>query len=198
MFSSGIQLFAVASISDQTEDDMSITATEHLVPTGTWTVDATHSQVDFAVKHLGISAVRGTFADVSATLTGGDAPTLEGTIRLASVSTGDETRDVHLLSPDFFDADRFPEATFEATFVSRDRLVGDFTLRGVTKEIELTASFTTPVADPSGGDRLGLELEGEIDRTEYGVSFNMPLPTGGFALGEKVKLYASLSFVKAA
>jgi polyisoprenoid-binding protein YceI len=178
---------------------MSITATtEQLVPAGTWTADPTHSQVDFAVRHLGISTVRGTFSDVSATLSGGEAPRLEGTIRLASVSTGDETRDVHLLSPDFFDPDRFPEATFEATFVSPERVVGDFTLRGVTKEIELTASFTAPVADPSGGDRLGLELDGEIDRTEYGVSFNMPLPTGGFALGEKVKLYASLSFVKAA
>ena len=178
---------------------MSATATtDQLVPAGTWNVDPTHSQVDIAVKHLGISTVRGTFSDVWASLSGGEAPTLEGTIRLASVSTGDDTRDVHLLSPDFFDADRFPEATFEATFVSPERVVGDFTLRGVTREIGLTASFTPPLADPSGDDRLGLELEGEIDRTEYGVSFNMPLPTGGFALGEKVKLYASLSFVKTA
>jgi polyisoprenoid-binding protein YceI len=178
---------------------MSITApTEQFVPAGTWIADATHSQVDFAVRHLGISTVRGTFSDVSTTLTGGDRPGLRGSIRLASVSTKDENRDAHLLSPDFFDADRYPEATFEATFVSPDTVVGNFTLRGVTREIELEAAFIGPAADPNGNERLGLELEGEIDRTDYGVSFNMPLPTGGLALGEKVKLFASLSYVKEA
>src|SRR3989442_15093813 len=92
-----VQLFVVASISDHREDDMSVTATtEQLVPVGTWIADPTHSQVDFAVRHLGISTVRGTFSDLSAALSGGEAPTLEGAIRLASVSTGDETRDVHL------------------------------------------------------------------------------------------------------
>jgi polyisoprenoid-binding protein YceI len=178
---------------------MSITlATGQVVPTGTWAVDPTHSQVDFVVKHLGISTIRGTFSDFSATLTGGETPTLTGSIRLASVSTRDENRDAHLLSPDFFDADRYPEARFEATFISPKKVVGDFTLRGVTREIELTASFTEASDDPSGNERVGIELEGEINRNDYGVSFNMPLPTGGPALGEKVKLLASLSFVKEA
>jgi len=168
------------------------------IPAGTWTADPTHSQVDFAVKHLGISTVRGTFADVFATLVGGDRPQLTGTIRLASVSTKDETRDAHLGSPDFFDTERHPEAIFAATFVSPQKVVGDFTLKGVTREIELAASLTGPSPDPYGNERIGLELEGEINRNDYGVSFNMPLPTGGLALGENVKLLASLSFVKEA
>jgi polyisoprenoid-binding protein YceI len=174
----------------------SVQVLDQIVPTGTWNVDPTHSQVDFAIRHLAISTVRGTFSDVSATLLGGDAPALTGSIRLASVSTKDEGRDAHLLSPELFDADRHPDATFGATFITPEKVVGDFTLKGVTNEIELSASFTGPAIDPNGNERIGIELEGEIDRTDYGVSFNMPLPAGGFALGEKVKLFASLSFVK--
>ena len=175
-----------------------IATPEQTIPTGTWNADPTHSQVDFAVKHLGVSTVRGTFSDVTSTLVGGEHPTLTGSIRLASVSTKDADRDAHLSSPDFFDTARFPEATFEATFVSAHRVVGDFTLKGVTREIELSASLTEAMTDPHGNERVGLELEGEINRSDYGVSFNMPLPTGGLALGEKVKLFASLSFVKEA
>ena len=172
------------------------TITEQIIPAGTWNADPTHSQVDFAIKHLGISTVRGTFSDVSAAIEGGESPTLTGSIQLASVSTKDENRDAHLLSPDFFDADRYPEATFEATFISPEQVVGDFTLKGVTNEIELRASFAGPSGDPYGNDRIGIELEGEIDRNDYGISFNAPLPTGGFLLDDKVKLFASLSFVK--
>ena len=169
-----------------------------IVPSGTWNVDAAHSQVDFAIRHLAISTIRGTFADVSATLLGGDTPTLTGSIRLASVVTNDEARDAHLLAPDFFDADRYPEAAFTATFISPEKVFGDFTLKGITREIELAATFTGPATDPYGHERVGIDLEGELDRTEYGITFNMPLPTGGLALGEKVKLSASLSFVKEA
>jgi polyisoprenoid-binding protein YceI len=168
------------------------------VPAGTWNLDPTHSQVDFAVRHLAISTVRGTFSDVAAILHGGETPTLVGSIELTSVSTKDEQRDAHLQSPDFFDTERYPEAKFTATFITPERVVGDFTLKGVTKEIELEAAFTGPATDPYGNERIGIDLAGEIDRTAYGVSFNMPLPTGGLALGEKVKLLASLSFVKEA
>jgi len=175
-----------------------IAETAELVPAGTWQADPVHSQVDFAVKHLGISTVRGTFADFSATLVGGEAPRLSGSIRLDSVSTGEADRDAHLTSPDFFDTARYPEARFTATFVSPERVVGELTLRGVTKEIEFEASFTSPGGDPYGNERIGIELTGVIDRTDYGVSFNAPLPTGGLLLGEDVKLLVSLSFVKEA
>ena len=176
----------------------SVQVLDQIVPTGTWTLDPTHSQIDFGVRHLGISTIRGTFSGVSATLLGGDKPTLTGSIELASVSTKDEGRDAHLLSPDFFDTERYPEATFEATFITPEKVVGNFTLKGVTNEVEFSASYSEAGIDPYGNDRVGIELEGEIDRTDYGVNFNMPLPTGGLALGEKVKLAASLSFVKAA
>src|SRR5258706_5807301 len=123
------------------------------VPDGRWNVDPTHSQVDFAIRHLSISTLRGTFSDVSATLLGGQTTTLTGSIRLASVSTKDEGRDAHLQSPDFFDTDRYPEATFEATFITPAKVVGNFTLKGVTRELELAASFTGPATDPSGNER---------------------------------------------
>ena len=171
---------------------------EQIVPTGTWNADPNHSQVDFSVKHMKISTIRGTFPDVTATLTGGESPTLAGSIEIASVTTRDETRDGHLLSPDFFDAERYPRASFVATLVEPDRIVGEFALKGVTKEIELSAAFTGPETDPWGNERIGLELEGEIDRHDYGVSWNTPLPGGGFLVDDVVKLFGSFSFVKAA
>ena len=171
---------------------------EQIVPAGTWNADPDHSQVDFSVRHMKISTIRGTFPEVTATLTGGESPALAGSIEIASVTTRDETRDGHLLSPDFFDAERHPQASFVATLVEPDRVVGEFTLKGVTKEIDLSASFSGPDTDPWGNERLGLELEGEIDRNDYGVSWNAPLPGGGFLVDDVVKLYGSFSFVKAA
>jgi polyisoprenoid-binding protein YceI len=175
---------------------MTTTTLEQIVPAGTWAADPAHSQADFAVKHMGISTVRGTFPDVSATLVGGGTPTLEGSVRIASVSTKDENRDARLLSPEFFDAERYPEASFTATFLSPEKVVGELTLKGVTDEIELTASFTGPSTDPWGNDRLGVELEGTIDRHDFGVDWNTPLPTGGMLLADDVRLVVSLSFVK--
>lgn len=168
------------------------------IPGGTWNADPNHSQIGFTVRHMKISTIRATFGEASATLTGGTTPTLEGTIAIASVTTGDENRDGHLLSPDFFDATQYPEASFKATLVEPSRVVGEFTLKGVTKEIELAATFTGPDTDPWGHDRIGLELEGEVNRHDYGVSWNTALPTGGFLLEDEVKLFASFSFVKAA
>lgn len=169
-----------------------------IVPTGTWNADPHHSQVGFSVRHMKISTIRGTFPEVTATLTGGDVPTLTGKIAIAGVTTRDESRDGHLLSPDFFDAERYPEASFTATVVEPTRVVGEFTLKGVTKEIELAATFTGPDTDPWENDRLGVELEGEVNRHDYGVSWNTALPGGGFLLEDEVKLFASFSFVKAA
>jgi polyisoprenoid-binding protein YceI len=178
---------------------MSTTVTlEQVVPTGTWNADPHHSQVDFSVTHMKIATIRGTFPDVTATLTGGEGPTLEGTVTIASVSTGDADRDGHLQSPDFFDAERYPQASFVATLVTPDRVVGEFTLKGVTKEIELAAAFSGPDTDPWGNERLGLELTGEINRHDYGVSWNTPLPGGGLLLEDTVRLSASFSFVKEA
>lgn len=170
---------------------------QQVVPTGTWKVDPSHSAVEFAVKHMMIASVKGRFADFEALLEGGEEPSLEGTIGVASVHTGDENRDAHLTAPDFFDAERHPLARFVATQIDAERVVGELTLKGVTKEIELDAVWTGAGTDPWGNERIGLELEGEIDRTEYDLLWNQPLPAGGFLVDDRVKLFASFSLVKA-
>ena len=166
------------------------------IPAGTWKADPAHSTFEFAVRHMGIATVKGRFTDVAAALVGGDDPALAGTIAVSSVDTHDESRDGHLLSPDFFDAERFPEARFESLRVDPDRVVGLLTLKGVTREIELAARFDGEGKDPWGNERLGLELEGEIDRHDFGVSWNAPLPGGGLTLANDVALKADLLFAK--
>jgi polyisoprenoid-binding protein YceI len=168
------------------------------IPAGTWTVDPSHSRVEFSIRHMGIASIRGSFADFEAVIDGGDEPHISGAIRVASVDTRDEARDGHLQSPDFFDSERHPEITFASTRFEEDRVVGDLTIRGITREVELAARVTGAGTDPWGNERLGIELEGEIDRHEFGVSWNTPLPTGGLLLGDTVRLSAGFSAVKGA
>jgi polyisoprenoid-binding protein YceI len=164
---------------------------------GTWNADPSHSTVEFAVKHMGFSTVRGRFLDFDATLKGGDEPALSGAIRVASVSTHDEARDNHIKAPDFFDAERYPEATVVTTSIGEDRLVADVTLKGVTRPVEFSYRLSEPATDPWGNERVGLDLEAQIDRTEFGVNWNAPLPGGGFLVDNTVSLIASFSLVKA-
>jgi polyisoprenoid-binding protein YceI len=168
------------------------------IPAGTWKIDPIHSRVEFSIRHMGIATIRGSFADFDGVIDGGDEPQISGAIRVASVDTRDEARDGHLQSPDFFDAERHPEITFASTRFEPGKLVGDLTIRGVTREVELVAQMTGAGTDPWGNERLGLELEGEIDRREFGVSWNTPLPTGGLLLGDTVRLTAGFSAVKEA
>jgi polyisoprenoid-binding protein YceI len=168
------------------------------IPAGTWNVDPAHSRVEFSIRHMGIASIRGSFADFDGTIDGGDEPRISGAIRVASVDTRDEARDGHLQSPDFFDAGRHPEITFASSRFEDGKVVGDLTIRGVTREVELDARVTGAGTDPWGNERLGLELEGEIDRHDFGVSWNTPLPTGGLLLGDTVRLTAGFSAVKEA
>jgi polyisoprenoid-binding protein YceI len=168
------------------------------IPAGMWTIDPSHSRVEFSIRHMGIASIRGSFADFDGVINGGEAPRISGAIRVASVDTRDEARDGHLQSPDFFDAERHPEITFAATRIEPGKVVGDLTIRGVTREVELDARVTGAGTDPWGNERLGLELEGEIDRHDFGVSWNTPLPTGGLLLGDTVRLTAGFSAVKEA
>jgi polyisoprenoid-binding protein YceI len=174
------------------------TTREIAIPSGTWTVDPSHSRVEFSIRHMGIASIRGSFADFDAVIEGGDEPRISGAIRVASVDTRDEARDGHLQSPDFFDAERYPEMTFASTGFDDGKVVGDLTIRGITREVELAATITGAGTDPWGNERLGIELEGEIDRHEFGVSCNTPLPTGGLLLGDTVRLTAGFSAVKGA
>jgi polyisoprenoid-binding protein YceI len=168
------------------------------IPAGTYQVDPAHSSAEFAATHMGISTVHGHFLKFEATLEGGDQPHITGTIETGSATTHDEQRDGHLKTPDFFDTERYPTATFNGSLVAPDRLEGELTLKGVTKPIEMAATITGPASDPWGNDRVGIDLEGTVNRHDFGVDFNMDLPSGGKLLEDTVTLVASLSFVKQA
>jgi len=170
-----------------------LTQTEQTIPTGTWTLDKIHSQVGFAVKHAGISLFKGTVDDFDAELAEG---TLTGSARVTGSEVEDENLGAHLASPDFFDAERFPEVTFTSTAVRRegDELVveGELELKGTRRPVRLTGTIAGPV-----NDRIGISLETTIDRTDFGMSWNMELPRGGAALENEVKLTADLELVAA-
>ena len=160
------------------------------VPAGTWQADPVHSHVSFEVTYAGVNTFRGSFKDFTATL--GDGR-LEGSAKVASIDVKDEQLNGHLQTPDFFDAERFPEITFSATELDK----GELTIKGVTRPVELTGTISAPNVDPFGRERVGLRLETTIDRNDFGVSWNAPNQGGGNYLGDDVKLVAELAFVKA-
>jgi polyisoprenoid-binding protein YceI len=182
---------------------MTATATTG-VPAGTYNVDPAHSNVGFAVKHMGIATVRGAFKRFEGTLDAtGEAPVLQGIVEVSSVDTGDEQRDAHLASPDFFDVERQPNIVFHSTGVeSADagtvKLRGEITIKGVTKPIELTGTVAEGGTDPWGNERVGIELEGAIDRRDFDLKWNQTLPGGGVLVANEVKLLVSASAVKEA
>ena len=174
--------------------------TKALAPPGTWSADPVHSNVSFEVGYAGVNTFRGSFRDFSATLSG---DSLEGSAKVASVDVKDEQLNGHLQTPDFFDTQRYPEITFRATELVRhdDDTVtgrGDLTIKGNTRPVTLHGTIApAPATDPFGRERLGLRLESEIDRTEYGVEWNAPNQSGGDYLANDVKLIAELAFVRA-
>ena len=181
---------------------MSATATA--VPTGTWNVDPAHSRVEFRVKHLGISTVRGNFAGFEGTLELGEDPTsirASGTVDVATVNTDETKRDDHLRSPDFFHAEEHPRIEFRSTAVKplgdeTFEITGDLTLRGVTREITLTAELLGTEEDPYGNERVALEARGELNRGDYGMTFNQALGSGNVLVSDKVKLALDISAIK--
>jgi polyisoprenoid-binding protein YceI len=162
------------------------------VPAGTWSVDRVHSTVGFSVDYMA-GTFTGTFSDFDVTVADG---VLEGTARVASVQVKDPNLEAHLQTPDFFDAERYPELAFVSKSIERsgDELTieGDVTIKGHTEPVELRATITEPIADPYGGTRYGLKLETTIDRLAFGISWNNPLPSGEPALSNDVVLSADL------
>ena len=177
------------------------TTTATRLPTGTWSLDPVHSTIGFEVDYLS-GTFRGQFREVEARLVGGDAPTLAGSAKVSNVDVKDENLAAHLQSPEFFDAERYPELSFESSEVEiagEDVTVrGGITIKGVEKPIELEGTVSDPVADPYGRERIGFRLSGAVDRTAFGVSWNAPLPNGEPALADEVRLVAELYFVKEA
>jgi polyisoprenoid-binding protein YceI len=172
--------------------------------TGTYNVDGSHSNVGFEVRHMGIATVRGAFKKFEGTVEAtGDELKLNGTVEVSSVDTGDEQRDGHLQSPEFFDAAQFSQISFTSTGAApsgdgKITLSGDITIKGVTKPIELVGEIGEGGQDPWGNERVGFEVEGKIDRREFGLVWNQTLPNGNFLVANEVKLVVSVSAVKAA
>jgi len=168
---------------------------------GTWSVDATHSQIAFAVDYMG-GTFRGTFSPFAATLTVAEDGTasLVGSAPVSGVRVQDENLTAHLQSPDFFDAEQAPEISFRSTAIERSNdevtVDGDLTIRGTSLPVVLTGTVGEPAEDPYGGTRFSLRLDGTIDRTAFGLDWNNPLPNGEPALANDVTLTAELYLVR--
>ncbi len=171
--------------------------------TTTWTVDPVHSSAGFAVRHMLVSTFRGGFADVRGALDlSGDQPAISGHVAVDSVQVKDENLYGHLQSPDFFDSERHPEIGFVSTSVTRGdgdslTLEGDLTIKGITRRVPATGTWSEIEADITGSPRIGVDVQTTIDRTAHGLKWNAPLPKGGFALADDVTLHVHLEFVPA-
>jgi polyisoprenoid-binding protein YceI len=180
---------------------MATTRTRIGLPTGTWNLDPVHSQVGFAVDYM-VGTFRGTFSPVEGRLEVGEDGTAELTGRapVTGVHVQDENLTAHLQSPEFFDAERAPEITFRSTDIRRDgdrvQVDGELGIKGTTHPVQLDGTITDPADDPFGNVRIGLDLQTTIDRTEFGITWNNPLPNGEPSLANDVTLTANLFFVQ--
>ena len=163
--------------------------------TGVWELDPSHSDLRITARHLMVTKVRGTFGELSGTIVVAEDPTLssvEVTAVAGSVSTGSEDRDAHLASADFLDAENFPLVTFKGTSVVPDgddwKLTGDLTIRGVTKPVTFAMSFDGVVDDPFGNTKAAFAASGEINRTDWGLTWNVPLESGGVLVSNKLQV----------
>jgi polyisoprenoid-binding protein YceI len=176
---------------------MSITEQKQAVlPTGTYSADRVHSSVAFEVEYMGIGAFGGTVTDFEATLENGR---LAGSARIESLETKDENLHAHLMSPEFFDAERHPVVSFSTENAAVEgadvELDGEITIKGVTKPATLSGTIVGPSVDHFGKTRVGLKLQTTVDRTAFDIKWNMPLPNGEPALANDVTLKAELTLV---
>jgi polyisoprenoid-binding protein YceI len=184
--------------------DMSTVTTVTAPAQTRWTIDPAHSNVEFAVRHLMISTVRGRFADVQGTVTLDpvdlSTAAVDVTIGAASIDTRMSQRDDHLRSADFFDVAQHPTLTFKSrrAAVQGDQvtLTGDLTIRGVTREVVLAVTAEGEQADPWGGTRRGFVATGKIKRSDFGLTWNQALEAGGVAVGDEVKITIDAQLVQ--
>lgn len=169
---------------------------------GAWNIDATHSDVSFSVRHLMVSKVRGNFRGFEGVIVTGETPeqsSVTATIDLKTIDTGQAQRDEHIRSADFFEVEKHPTMTYRSTGVRADGkdlvLDGELTLKGITKSVPLTLEANGFGPDPYGGTRAGFSAKTEINRTDFDVSFNSALESGGVILGEKVTILLEIEAV---
>jgi len=172
------------------------------VPAGTWTVDPVHSSVAFAVTHNGVTTFRSGFEKYDARLGGGEQPRLEGTVEVASIDIDEEMLKGHLLSPEFFDLQRFPQLRFASSELSVDedgglRIRGELEIHGETREVEASGRLAQLGEDASGKARVGLSLEASVDRRDFGLNWQAQLPSGGEVLDYVVTINVDLELVGA-
>jgi polyisoprenoid-binding protein YceI len=171
-----------------------------------WKIDPAHSHIEFAVRHLMISTVKGRFGSVEGTVVMDEADPataeVDVTIDVASIDTREPQRDGHLKSADFFDAEKYPTIHFKSTRitdVSGDtfKVIGDLTMHGVTRAVTLDVTSEGRGKDPWGGDRAGFSAKGKIKRSDFGLTWNQILETGGLAVSDEVRISLDLELVKA-
>jgi polyisoprenoid-binding protein YceI len=181
------------------------TATAQPIATGTWSIDKVHSHVGFAVKHMVVSTFRGRFEDYDGQLAVGEdgAPRLEGSVAVDSIVVNAENLAGHLKAADFFDSERYPEIRFRSSAVrvldgGELEVNGELTIKDRTHDVSARGTISGPHEDIAGNDKIGVELETVVDRREFGLEWNAPLPKGGLAVDNDVKLQVSLELVKQA
>jgi len=182
-----------------------MTATTTEIPgyvTGTWTIDPSHSDVSFTVRHMVVSKVRGFFRTFEGTLVTGETPeqsSVTAKIDLASIDTNHEQRNEHIKSADFFDTEKYPTMTYQSTGVRRHGddwiLDGELTLKGVTKQIPLKLELNGFGPDAWGGYRAGFSAKGELNRRDFNVDFNATIETGGLVVSDKVEILLEIEAI---
>ena len=180
--------------------------TDYSAYNGTWTIDPSHTRVGFVARHAMVTKVRGAFEDVAGTIVvDGRNPsgsTATVAVQLASVNTGSPDRDAHLRGPDFFDVEVNRAMTFASTTVKQDGdsfvLLGDLTIKGVTRPVEIEFEPTGVATDPFGNVRAGFEGEAELSRKEFGLVWNVALEAGGVLVSDKIKIQLDVSAIKTA
>jgi polyisoprenoid-binding protein YceI len=172
-----------------------------------WNIDPAHTGIHFSVRHMVVSKVRGRFAKYSGTILMDDADltrsSIEATVDASSIDTGVADRDTHLRSRDFFDVERFPELRFRSKHVeqvedARYRVIGDLTIRDVTREVSFDVEYGGRGKDPWGNERAGFLAKTSIDRKDFGLTWNQVLETGGILVGDRVVIELDVQAVKAA
>jgi polyisoprenoid-binding protein YceI len=175
------------------------------LPAGTWTVDPVHSSVEFQVRNMGIVWVKGLFTDFAGTIESTGKPggvRANGSVEVASVDTRSEQRDQHLRGADFFDVENHPQIKFESTGIEPNdgelRVVGNLTIKGITREVQLDATVQGTVDDPWGNQRVGVEATGALNRRDFDLNWDVRTPGGAQLASDKVRLILHLGAVKSA
>jgi polyisoprenoid-binding protein YceI len=179
---------------------MSAQTIQQQIPTGTYAVDPVHSSIGFAVVHNGVSTFRSGFADYEARLSGGESPRLEGTVQVKSIEIAEPNLKGHLLSPEFFDAERFPRLGFASSELSvaedgAATIRGELEIRGEKREVEASGRLVPLGEDLAGQARVGLSLEASVDRRDFGLDWQAELPSGGEVLDWRVDVAVELELV---